>query len=102
MTAILATSTRGHIAQYVAALVFVYSLAIIAYILSSMYFAVGGRLPYSRASTAIIGFLRDVSEPFLGVFRRFVPQFGMIDLSPLLALITLAIGGKLLVSLIAG
>ena len=102
MTAILASSVRHDVAQYVAALFYVYSLIIIAYILSSLFFTVGGRVPYSRASNAVLGFLRDVSEPFLGIFRRVLPAFGPLDLSPLLALIALAIVGRIVVTLIAG
>ena len=40
-------------------------IIIIAYILSSLYLAFGGRLPYSRWSSAVLGFLRDVCEPYL-------------------------------------
>ena len=60
----------------------VYTLLIIAYILSSLFFAFGGRLPYSRWSSAVLGFLRDVCEPYLSIFRRFIPAIGPLDLSP--------------------
>lgn len=102
MTAILASSVRDDVAKYVGAVFSVYGLIIIAYIVSSMYFAVGGRMPYSRAGTAILGFLRDTTEPFLAIFRRILPPFGMIDLSPILALIALGIVGGILVNLIQG
>ena len=39
----------------------------------------------------MLGFLRDVCEPFLRIFRRFAPRFGGIDFSPMLAIITLYI-----------
>ena len=61
----------------------VYTLLIIAYILSSLFFAFGGRLPYSRWSSAVLGFLRDVCEPYLSIFRRFIPPIGPLDLSPM-------------------
>ena len=54
----------------------------------------------SRVSDAILGFLRDVSEPYLRVFRRFIPPMGQIDLSPLLAIIVLYVVRLLLVSAI--
>jgi YggT family protein len=95
-------TVRDHIADYVGALFFVYAGIIIAYILSSMYFTVGGRLPYARWSSAILNFLRDTSEPCLRFFRRFVPMVGPLDLSPLVALIVLSVGGNLLVGLIKG
>jgi YggT family protein len=63
---ILAT-VRDDIAGYISAVFLVYTLLIIAYILSSMYFAFGGRVPYSRWSSAVLGFLRDVCEPYRSI-----------------------------------
>ncbi len=102
MTELLATTTRQHVADYVSALFYVYFLIIFGYLLSSMYFSVGGRMPYSRAATAVLGFLRETSEPYLRIFRRVLPMFGPLDLSPILALLVLGLVGQLLVSLIAG
>ena len=101
MTVVLAT-TRDEIANYVQAVFYVYTLLIIAYILSSLFFAFGGRLPYARWSSAVLGFLRDVCEPFLSIFRRFIPAIGPLDLSPLVAILLLNIVGSLLGNLIAG
>jgi YggT family protein len=93
-------STGDQIASFVDALVWVYSIIIIAYIFSSMFFTVGGRIPYSRASRAVLDFLRDVSEPYLRIFRRFIPPLGPLDLSPMVAIIVLVIVGNIVVSLI--
>ena len=79
MTLVLATA-RSQIANYVGALVTVYVLLIIAYILSQLFFAFGGRVPYARWSSALLGFLRDVCEPYLAIFRRFIPAIGPLDL----------------------
>jgi uncharacterized protein YggT (Ycf19 family) len=98
---ILAT-TRDSIADFVSALLLVYTILIIAYIFSSMYFNVGGRLPYSRWSRSVLDFLRDVSEPYLSIFRRFIPPFGPLDLSPMVATIVLWLVGGLIVALIRG
>jgi YggT family protein len=98
---VLATA-RDSIADFVAALVLVYTIIIIAYIFSSMYFNVGGRLPYSRWSRAVLDFLRDVSEPYLSIFRRFIPPFGPLDLSPMIATIVLWLAGRIIVNLIQG
>jgi uncharacterized protein YggT (Ycf19 family) len=35
--------------------------------------------------------LRDVSEPYLRLFRRFIPPIGMFDFSPIIAIILLYI-----------
>lgn len=85
---ILATA-RTHIADYLSTLIYVYTLLIILYIVIQLLFSVGLRPPYSRATDVVLGFLRDVCEPFLRVFRRLLPSFGGIDLSPILAIITL-------------
>jgi YggT family protein len=98
---ILAT-TRDQIAGFVSALVWVYSILIIAYIFSSMYFNLGGKIPYSRWSRAILDFLRDVCEPYLSIFRRFIPPFGPLDLSPMIAIFVLVIVGNILVNVIQG
>jgi YggT family protein len=95
-------AVRDDIASFVDTLFFVYTLLIIAYILSSLYFAFGGRMPYSRWSSAILGFLRDVCEPYLGVFRRFIPSIGPLDLSPIVAIFVLNIASRIIHSLIAG
>jgi uncharacterized protein YggT (Ycf19 family) len=99
--AVLATF-RNDIANYVQAVFYVYTLLIIAYILSSLFFAFGGRVPYSRAFNALIGFLRDVCEPYLRVFRRFIPQLGPFDLSPIVAIIVLQVVGGIVVNLLRG
>jgi uncharacterized protein YggT (Ycf19 family) len=80
----------------------VYVILIIAYILSSLFFSFGGRVPYSRWSSAILGFLRDVCEPYLGLFRRFIPPLGPLDLSPIVAIVVLQVVGSIIVRLIRG
>lgn len=93
---------RHDLAGYVQTLVFVYTLLIIAYILSSMFFQVGGRLPYNRALNAVMGFLRDVCEPYLRIFRRFIPPLGPLDLSPMVGIILLNVVGSIVANLING
>jgi YggT family protein len=101
MTVVLATA-RDEIANYVQAVFYVYTLLIIAYILSSLFFAFGGRVPYARWSSAVLGFLRDVCEPYLSIFRRFIPPIGPLDLSPIIGILLLNIVGSILANLIAG
>lgn len=93
---------REELAGYVDAVLLVYTLLIIAYILSSLIFAFGGRVPYSRWSSAILGFLRDVCEPYLRIFRRFIPALGPLDLSPIVAILVLTIVGNIVADLIRG
>jgi uncharacterized protein YggT (Ycf19 family) len=93
---------RQDLAGYVQTLVLVYTLLIIAYILSSMFFQVGGRLPYSRALNAVMTFLRDVCEPYLRIFRRVLPPLGPLDLSPMVGIILLNVVGSIVANLIHG
>ena len=89
------------IAGYLSALITVYSLIIVAYIISSLIFSFGVRMPYNRVLNAILTFLRDVSEPYLRPFRKIIPQIGPLDISPIVAILVLQIGGGIIVGLIA-
>jgi uncharacterized protein YggT (Ycf19 family) len=90
-------SARTQIADFLSALVYVYTLVIILYIVIQLLFSVGLRPPYSRTMDAVLGFLRDVCEPFLRIFRRVIPAFGGIDFSPILAIFTLQIVNSVVV-----
>jgi YggT family protein len=92
---------RQDIADFVSALFWVYTLCVLAYIVTSLVFSLGIRMPYSRPLNAVLGFLRDVTEPFLRVFRRLGLQFGPFDLSPIIALFVLQLASRLIVGLIA-
>jgi YggT family protein len=90
-------SARTQIADFLSALIYVYTLVIILYIVIQLLFSVGLRPPYSRTTDAVLGFLRDVCEPFLRIFRRVIPAFGGIDFSPILAIFTLQIVNSVVV-----
>lgn len=98
----LAALTRGDIANYVQALFLVYILLIFIYILLNMMFSLGLRPPYSRYTDAVLNFLRDVCEPYLRIFRRFIPPIGMFDFTPMIAIIVLYIVQRIVVGLIQG
>jgi uncharacterized protein YggT (Ycf19 family) len=102
MTFFFAAIDREDIARYVSALITVYTLIIFVYIITSLIFSFGGRVPYNRWSDAILGFLRDVCEPYLRIFRRFIPMIGPLDISPIVAIIVLQLVGGIVVNLIRG
>ncbi len=103
MTGALVLGTaRSAIAGYVSTLITVYVVLILIYILSTLFFSFGGRAPYNRALNAVLEFLRQVCEPYLRLFRRVIPAMGPLDLSPIVAILVLTIGGGLVVSLIRG
>jgi uncharacterized protein YggT (Ycf19 family) len=88
------------VADFLAALIDVYTLLIFAYIVSQLVLQFA-RPSYSRALDAVLGFLRDVCEPYLRIFRRFIPPIGPFDLSPIVAILVLRIVGGILVNAIA-
>jgi YggT family protein len=92
---------RQQIADFLSALIWVYTIIVIAWVVVSFLFSLGVRVPYSRPVTAVLDFLRDVTEPFLRIFRRLGLQIGPIDLSPIVAILVLRIGGGIIVNLIA-
>jgi YggT family protein len=93
-------AVRHDIAQFLDSLLWVYTLIIIAWIIVSWVLSFGVRIPYSRPVNAVLDFLRDVTNPFLRIFRRLGLQFGPIDFSPIVAILVLRIGGGLIVGLI--
>jgi uncharacterized protein YggT (Ycf19 family) len=99
---VLAAITRHDVAAFLDAAILVYGLLIIIYVLLSLVFAMGVRVPYNRVTDAVLGFLRDVCEPYLRIFRRFIPMIGPLDISPIVALLVLNIGGRLIVNAING
>ena len=60
-----------------------YSLLIIVYVLLSW-------LPASGVVWEIRRILGTVVEPYIGIFRRIIPNLGMIDISPLVAILVLS------------
>ncbi len=95
-TLILA-SARTQIADYLSTLIYVYTLLIILYIVVQLLFAAGLRPSYSRATDAVLGFLRDICDPFLRIFRRMLPSFGGFDFSPIVAIVVLGIFNSVVV-----
>jgi uncharacterized protein YggT (Ycf19 family) len=83
------------VTTFIWAFTLVYTLTIVAYILTSWL-----RLPYSPTLNRIQRFLYDVCEPYLRLFRRILPSFGGIDLSPTVALIVLWIASQIVIQLI--
>jgi len=92
---------RDDIADFVAALILVYTICIVGWVVLSLVFSLGVRMPYNRVVMGTMDFLRDVSEPFLRIFRKLPLRVGPLDLTPMVAIIVLQIGGGIIVGLIA-
>ena len=70
--------------SFVQVFVYVYSLLILAFIITSWV-----RLPYSVWLNRIQRFLYDVCDPYLRLWRRILPTFGPLDLSPVVGVLAL-------------
>ena len=94
--------TRGTIADYVEALFIVHFALIFIRILLTWI----PRMPYNRYLRGAVGFVEEVTDPYLNVFRRFIPPLGgggfALDLSPMLAMALLYIVGLIVVGAIRG
>ena len=99
---LLAAVTRDDVGGYVLTLTYVYFALILVRIIMSWL----PRMPYNRILDMVLSFVRDVTDPYLNLFRRFMPPVrmgaGALDLSPVVATIVLLLVGQLVAGLIAG
>ena len=94
--------SRGDVADYVNTLAIVYLVLIFIRILTSWI----PRMPYNRYLAAFLQFVSDVTDPYLNIFRRFMPMVrlgpGALDLSPIVATIVLILVSSIVAGLIRG
>ena len=92
--------TRVDVADYLNTLLVVYLVLIFIRVLMSWI----PRMPYNRALNAVLEFVKDVTDPYLNLFRRIIPPVrigpGALDLSPIIAVIVLSIVGGIVIGLI--
>src|ERR671929_31206 len=79
----------NYAAQFVSLLVYVLTTAIFLRAIFSWFVPPG-------SDNAIMRFLRDITEPILAPLRRVLPQMGMLDLSPFVAMLLLQFVGPIL------
>ena len=90
-TLALLYDTAGSVQTFVDTFIYVYILLILAYVLTSLV-----RLPYRPWLNRLQRFLYDVCDPYLRLFRRFIPPFGPLDLSPMIAVVSLIVFQQIL------
>jgi YggT family protein len=94
--------SRADIADYVRTLALVYLVLIFIRIIMSWI----PRMPYNRVLNAFLTFVTDVTDPYLNLFRRFLPPVrigpGALDLSPIVATFVLIIVSSIVANLIEG
>ena len=69
-----------------------YEYSMLAYILTSW-------VPHFK-NNIIVEFLEAICEPYLKVFRKIIPPFGMLDISPIAALIVLSVIENLIITVL--
>ena len=73
----------ARVQQFLDVFLTVYIVLLLVVILTSWF----PRLPY--AFNPVLRFLHDVCDPYLNIFRRFIPPVGPLDLSPMAAIVVL-------------
>ena len=84
-------SAVGSVERFVVVFFSIYQFALLAYILSSWI----RRMPPSLVR--VQRFLHDICDPYLRVFRRFLPSLGRLDLSPIVGLLALGLIERLVI-----
>jgi YggT family protein len=77
---------RSSLGRFLEVFIDVYILLIVAYILTSWF-----RIGYGSPLYRVQQFLRDTCEPYLRLFRRFIPPLGPLDVSPIVAIVVLVV-----------
>jgi len=99
---LLAAVTRDDVAAYVSALFLVYVVLVLLNVLISWV----PRMPANRALRATVDFVKETTDPYLNLLRRFLPPIGgggfAFDLSPMVGLILLFVLQAVVVGLIRG
>ncbi len=66
-----------------------YGWLIIAYVLMSWF-------PTAGAIADVRAVLGTIVEPYLSIFRRFIPPLGAVDISPIVAILVLQVAARLI------
>ena len=98
---VVAAITRQDVADYVYTFALVFAVLIFIRILMSWF-----RLPYSRPLGIFMDFVTATTDPYLNLWRRFLPLVklgpGAIDLSPMVGTIVLLLVAGIVSGIIAG
>ncbi|MBK5116698.1 MAG: YggT family protein [Thermoleophilia bacterium] len=104
MSAILTALTRNDVAQYVDSLFLIYIILIFARIVLSWVITFRGSIPYNPVLRSVTSFIEQVVDPYLNLFRRFLPPIGgsrmALDLSPIIGILALVLLQGIIVGLI--
>ena len=93
----MSNSTIDTIDTFIRSFVQIYVLLILVWVVLGYF-----RLPYNVWLSRIRRFLDDTVQPYLRLWRRILPMFGPLDLSPMVGVIALLAGEQILISVIDG
>lgn len=82
----------GQIAYVIGVMLRFYTYLIIVYVLMTWFPMRGLMLDINRVIGSLV-------EPYLGLFRRFIPPIGAVDISPIVAILVLNLLGSFIVRL---
>lgn len=92
--------SRTDVARYLQTLLYVYVALIFIRVIMSWF----RNIPYNRYLAGFLGFVEDVTNPFLNLFRRFIPPVRLgpaaLDLTPIIATFVLLIVGGIVVGIV--
>ena len=91
----MSNSTIDFIQTWASYAINVYTLLIIAWIVLSYF-----RLPYNRFTATSRTFLEETVQPFVALFRRMLPRMGMLDFSPMVAILSLQVVAAVVTSVL--
>jgi YggT family protein len=90
---------RDDVANYVDALFVVYLILIFIRVLLSWV----PRMPYNPYLRSAVRFVEETTDPYLNLFRRFIPPIGgRLDISPIIAILVLWVVAGLVSDAIRG
>jgi YggT family protein len=96
--------SRNDVAQYVDSLFLVYIILIFARIVISWVVTARGSIPHNPVLRTVVAFIESTVDPYLNLFRRFLPPIGgarmALDLSPIIGVFVLLIAQGIVVGLI--
>ena len=102
MTELPLAISRVDVGDYVETLMYVYLILIFIRIIVSWFQSI----PYNPLLSAFLNFVHDVTDPYLRIFRRFIPMARLgpaaLDLSPIVATFVLLIVGGIVADIIRG
>ena len=93
----MSNSTIDTIDTFVRSFVQIYVLLILVWVVLGYF-----RLPYNVWLSRIRRFLDDTVQPYLRLWRRILPMFGPLDLSPMVGVIALLAGEQILINVLDG